>query len=433
MGILSQTQNQYYNDASSYGDYQFVSLDHIISGFLVSYVGENKLITKVNKADVQFHAMRGLQEFSYDILKCVKSQEIEVPNTLKMILPQDYVNYSKITRVDDDGVERVLYPTGKTSNPLAITQDTNGGYTFSGSNDFRKIQITFPAYSGLVDDDVVSLPFNSLTSNGDSVISTYQIKISTDTNVTEGANPVPSSGNIIVPFFPQPGETPSQVASGFANIVNNLGKFTAVHSGNGVVTITYKEILSTYVNETARDQSFSNQTRTAITVINAGSTSVSDNLSLQAESDAWSRYKSGNTNPITTEDYDREDHTIDVLGRRYGLDPQHAQSNGTFYIDTKTGFIHFGSSLSGKTIVLHYISDGLGTDEEMVVHKFAEEAIYKWIAYGIISSRSNMPEYIVQRFKRERFAEARKAKIRLSNIKIEEFAQIIKGLGKPIK
>ena len=67
MGILSQTQNQYYNDASSYGDYQFVSLDHIISGFLVSYVGENKLITKVNKADVQFHAMRGLQEFSYDI------------------------------------------------------------------------------------------------------------------------------------------------------------------------------------------------------------------------------------------------------------------------------------------------------------------------------------------------------------------------------
>ena len=83
--------------------------------------------------------------------------------------------------------------------------------------------------------------------------------------------------------------------------------------------------------------------------------------------------------------------------------------------------------------MLHYVSDGLGTDDEMVVHKFAEEAVYKWIAYGIISSRSNMPEYIVQRFKKERFAEARKAKIRLSNIKIEEFAQIIKGLGKPIK
>ena len=77
--------------------------------------------------------------------------------------------------------------------------------------------------------------------------------------------------------------------------------------------------------------------------------------------------------------------------------------------------------------------DGLGSDSEMVVHNFCEEACYKWIAYGVLSTRSNMPEYIVQRFKRERFAETRKAKIRLSNIKIEEFAQGLKGLSKPIK
>jgi len=69
----------------------------------------------------------------------------------------------------------------------------------------------------------------------------------------------------------------------------------------------------------------------------------------------------------------------------------------------------------------------------MVVHKFCEEAVYKWIAYGILSSRTNIPEYIVQRYKKERFAETRKAKIRLSNIKIEEFTQVLKGLSKPIK
>ena len=120
-------------------------------------------------------------------------------------------------------------------------------------------------------------------------------------------------------------------------------------------------------------------------------------------------------------------------GRRYGLDPQHAQKNGVFYIDHLKGNIHFSSTLSGKTIILKYISDGLGTDAEMVVHKFAEEAVYKWIAYGVLSSRSNIPEHIVQRFKKERFAEARKAKIRLSSIKIEEFTQVLKGLSKPIK
>ena len=59
--------------------------------------------------------------------------------------------------------------------------------------------------------------------------------------------------------------------------------------------------------------------------------------------------------------------------------------------------------------------------------------MYKWILYGIISSKSNMPNYVVERFKKERFAESRKAKIRLSNIKMEEFTQILRGINKPIK
>ena len=69
----------------------------------------------------------------------------------------------------------------------------------------------------------------------------------------------------------------------------------------------------------------------------------------------------------------------------------------------------------------------------MQVHKFAEEAIYKWIAYGILSVRPNIPEYVVQRYKKERFAETRKAKLRLSNIKLEEITQIFRGRSKQIK
>jgi hypothetical protein len=45
----------------------------------------------------------------------------------------------------------------------------------------------------------------------------------------------------------------------------------------------------------------------------------------------------------------------------------------------------------------------------------------------------NVPEYIVQRYKRERFAETRKAKLRLSNLKIEELTQILRGKSKQIK
>ena len=96
MGLLdNQTQNEYYT-GSDFGGYQFVTIDNIINVFLLTYVGEDKLISKVSRTDVQFHAMRAAQELSYDVFRSVKSQEIEVPSTLTMILPQDYVNYVKL-------------------------------------------------------------------------------------------------------------------------------------------------------------------------------------------------------------------------------------------------------------------------------------------------------------------------------------------------
>ena len=84
-------------------------------------------------------------------------------------------------------------------------------------------------------------------------------------------------------------------------------------------------------------------------------------------------------------------------------------------------------------MILDYISDSLGTDGEMQVHKFAEEAMYKCIAYAILSTRINVQEYIVQRYKKERFAAIRTAKLRLSNIKLEELTQILRGKSKQIK
>jgi hypothetical protein len=152
----------------------------------------------------------------------------------------------------------------------------------------------------------------------------------------------------------------------------------------------------------------------------------------EINSSTWNSYKS--TTPSENNNDDYEDDTYwPHEGRRYGLEPSHAQINGSFYIDDRLGKIHFSSDVNGKTVILDYISDSLGTDKEMKVHKFAEEALYKWIAYGILSSRANVPEYIVQRFKKEKFAETRKAKLRLSNIKLEEITQILRGKSKQIK
>jgi len=147
----------------------------------------------------------------------------------------------------------------------------------------------------------------------------------------------------------------------------------------------------------------------------------------------WANYKS--TTPSENNNDDYEDDTYwPAEGSRFGLDPQHAQANGSFYIDNMSGKIHFSSNISGKTVILDYISDSLGTDAEMQVHKFAEEAMYKFIAHSILST-SSLPihQQLAPRFKKEKFAAVRQAKLRLSNIKLEELTQILRGKSKQIK
>ena len=97
------------------------------------------------------------------------------------------------------------------------------------------------------------------------------------------------------------------------------------------------------------------------------------------------------------------------------------------------GKIHFSSNISGKTIVLDYISDSLGTDEEMQVHKLAEEAMYKTMLCSIMSGRANVGRNQLAYYKKEKFAAVRTAKLRLSNIKLEELTQILRGKSKHIK
>lgn len=111
----------------NYGNYAYTSLIDIVNNFMVAYVGMDKLIPRCKRSDIVFHAKRGLQEFSYDTLKSVKSQELNIPPSLSVIIPQDYVNYVQMSWVDSSGVKHIIYPTTLTSNPKTTPiQDAAG-------------------------------------------------------------------------------------------------------------------------------------------------------------------------------------------------------------------------------------------------------------------------------------------------------------------
>jgi len=112
-GKYGQTEaEKAYGDTveDNYGSYEYIKLTDAIDNFMVGYVGDGKLIQNAKKSDVLFFAKRSLQEFSYDTLKSIHSQELTIPASLSVILPQDYVNYVRVSWIDQMGVKRIIYP-----------------------------------------------------------------------------------------------------------------------------------------------------------------------------------------------------------------------------------------------------------------------------------------------------------------------------------
>jgi hypothetical protein len=432
---LTQSQQDYYN-GSSFGDYQVVSLQTIIDNFLATYVGEGKLLHKTLASDVSFHAHRGLQELSFDTLKSCKSQEIEIPPSLTIPIPQDYVNYVKLSWVDSSGIKHIIYPTSKTSNPKAILQNSAGDYKLTTVGKFAN-GINTVLLDALYTNITVGMAVSS-PGIGDTTVTHVAININGNTEITIAI--VPNiNGKETLTFSDPTGDLLAQEASSFVltglTWTSGDNKITATSSNNVEVgmLVSHEDFA---VGTTVIDVTDGVITTSA----DAAATETSGNVnfvSYEPISDTWSSYKSANINQSDHHDHhSHHNHDNDndhMLNRRYGLDPQHAQSNGSFFMDCNAGKIHFSSNISGKTVIIEYISDGHGTTEEMVVHKFAEEAMYKWIAYGCLSARIDVPEYVINRYKKERFAATRKAKLRLSNIKLEELTQILRGKSKQIK
>jgi len=288
---------------NNYGGYEYIKLHDVVNNFLVAFVGNQKLISDVKRTDVIFHAKRGLQEFSYDTLKSIKSQELTIPPSLNIVLPQDYVNYVSVCYIDQLGVKRPIYPA------------------------------------------------NNLTT------SPYE-------------NPVQDSAGIPV-----------------------QGNFGENIEGTSITEERWKKANDKLINQQFL-QNFDDYAY-------------------------WANYY-GYDNSI-------------FYGQQYGIIPQYAQRNGWFNPNYREGKMSFSSDLVGQLIVLEYISDGLAYDLDSKVPKLAEDAIYAYILHAIISTRANQQEYTVQRLRRDKSAKLRNAKIRLSNVKLDEIVQVMRGKSKWIK
>ena len=334
MALLNNTAQAYYN-GNDHGNYQFISLEDIINQFILIYVGEDKIIQKAKRLDVAFHAQRALAELSFDTFKSRKAQEITVPATLQMILPQDYVNYTKLSYVDSSGVKHPLYPTKHTSNPKDVfLQDSNGDFTLQavGTLDSASSDIVLDdEYKDILVGAQVSGPFipggtfvNATSNSGG--ITTITIASAGGINIL----PTESNAGTTLTFSDRFGSLllPQKESFIVENLSWNISDYKITGTASELTDIKIGMIVS-HDNFPAGTK-VTNVFDTTIVVDRLPDTAVSSGGEItfvsgdKKDSTAWSNYKSIAPSENNQDDYE-DDTYWPYDGRRYGLEPSHAQ------------------------------------------------------------------------------------------------------------
>lgn len=167
------TAYQYYEnngnnpENANWGSYQYVSLYDIVNNFMLMYSGNHSLVNNEERYKVLFHAKRAIQELNYDAFKEIKILELDVCDSLRFVLPPDFVNWVRVS-IYQNGVLRPLTENIQTNYSGAYLQDNNCRILFDQDGNILK-----PEHSNL-DFDRITGSKKSIYLNQNSVYNNYE-------------------------------------------------------------------------------------------------------------------------------------------------------------------------------------------------------------------------------------------------------------------
>lgn len=188
--MASENPYEYYSDESKHGEYVYITLEELVTNFIGNYTGDGTILGKPKRSKIIYQFKQGIKRFTMNALKEVKAVELELGDTLDIILPPDYVSYARISYVNPVTGDLMVL-SQNTSDPIAtaylqdhdaaILFDDDGnileGSTFASS---IKDKITQRNIVGTVDACDTSSRFQldaSKNANGTFVIDTRLGKI----------------------------------------------------------------------------------------------------------------------------------------------------------------------------------------------------------------------------------------------------------------
>ena len=128
---MAQTPQDYYENSDHHGTYQYVSLKTIIDNMLLEAEDDDSFIKNVKRSRIISYAKQGIRAVTRQAANDVLAIEVTVPPSLVWVLPQDYVNYVRISVVvqdTDSGSLRLM--------PLDINRNISIANGYLQDNDY---------------------------------------------------------------------------------------------------------------------------------------------------------------------------------------------------------------------------------------------------------------------------------------------------------
>lgn len=139
----------YYTNPSEWGNYQNITLEVIVNDYLAGQDPDDYTST-VKRSQILLRARQAIQELYFDVANEIKGRTLTIDGRLQITMPTDYVDYVRISWVDERG----------TLHPLSANKSKAAAMTYLQDHEYN---ILFDSEGCILEDSsVVASSANSL-------------------------------------------------------------------------------------------------------------------------------------------------------------------------------------------------------------------------------------------------------------------------------
>lgn len=135
---MAQTAQEYFENNDNHGGYQYVSFNEILEELLVETSDTDSNLSNVPRSKILMHLKNGVRNLNREIKKTIHAVEITVSDRLYFTVPQDFVDWVRVSAVDEEFRLQPLSVNDKIITAVGYLQDNKYNLLFDNQGGVLK-------------------------------------------------------------------------------------------------------------------------------------------------------------------------------------------------------------------------------------------------------------------------------------------------------